>query len=344
MSTTSSDIQIYAAPAPRSLGGASRWSRAGRAVARTLVIAGALVATLALGGAAYEQIADARDATAYPPAGRLVDVGGYRLHLDCHGEGSPTVVLDAGLGQSSLDWVLVQPELARTMRVCSFDRAGMGWSEPGPEPRSPARLADELHSLLANAGVPGPYVLVGHSLAGKNARMFAAAHPADVAGMVLVDARSELVDRDADMTAFAAMLDAQALAYSLARRLGVARLFGPALVDLPLVPPTIATRMALAATSPSAIAETTAEGLARAVDDDALAAARLGSLRLIVIAAGDSLENLPGWPEAQQQMATLSTNGELVVAQDSGHAIHLDQPAIVIDAITDLVDAIRAGD
>src|SRR5690606_33293767 len=154
------------------------------------------------------------DATTYPPAGRMVDVGGYKLHLDCRGQGSPTVILDAGLGASSLDWALVQPELARTTQVCSYDRAGMGWSEAGPEPRSPARLADELHTLLQIAGAPGPYVLVGHSLAGKNLRLFAAAHPVDVAGMVLVDARSEIVDVTADQAAFASALEGQAAQYS----------------------------------------------------------------------------------------------------------------------------------
>jgi pimeloyl-ACP methyl ester carboxylesterase len=300
-----------------------------------------LLAIVAASGAAYEAIAGAGDAAAFPPAGRLVDVGGYRLHLDCRGEGSPTVVMDAGLGGSSLDWTLVQPELAHTTRVCTYDRAGMGWSDPGPEPRSPLHLAEELHRLLQNGGVPGPYVLVGHSLAGKNIRLFTSAHPVDVAGMVLVDARSEALEANADLTAFAAALQAQAALYSLARRLGIARLVGGGLMDLPLLPPGLATRMALAQTGPDAITETTLEGLSRTAGDEALASASLGSLPLVVIAASESMSDLPGWPAAQKAMAALSTNGQLVVAEGSSHAIHLVKPEVVIDAALLVVEEAR---
>jgi pimeloyl-ACP methyl ester carboxylesterase len=271
----------------------------------------------------------------------MVDVGGYKLHLDCRGQGSPTVVMDAGLGSSSLDWSLVQPETASTTRVCAYDRAGMGWSDVGPEPRSPRHLAEELHTVLQNASIPGPYVLVGHSLAGKNLRMFAAAHPADVSGMVLVDARSELVDATDDQNAFATALEGQATQYSLARRLGIARLFGAGLIDLPLVPPALATQMVLFQTNPPAIAATTQEGLNRTADDEALAASRLGSMPLIVIAAGDNMSR-PDWAAAQHAMAKLSTSGQLVVADGSSHAVHLDQPGVIVDAIDRLVDAIRS--
>jgi pimeloyl-ACP methyl ester carboxylesterase len=136
----------------------------------------------------------ARDAERYPAPGQQVDVGGYRLHIQCVGEGSPTVLLDAGLGGFSLDWSLVQPELAANNRVCAYDRAGYGWSDPGPQPRTPSHIADELHTMLVNAGVQGPYVLVGHSAAGKHVRFYATRYPQDVVGMVLVEARHESVD------------------------------------------------------------------------------------------------------------------------------------------------------
>lgn len=318
-----------------------------RGLLRTIGLIGlgalGLVAVLAAAGAVYEGIAGAGDATRYAPAGRLVDVGGYSLHLDCRGEGSPTVVLDAGLGASALDWALVQPDLARTTRVCSYDRAGMGFSDPGPQPRSPARIADELHLLLESAAVPGPYVLVGHSLAGKNLRMFAEAYPADVAGMVLVDARSEMVETSADTDAFKVALEGQATLFSVARRLGIVRLFGGALVGEPLVPPDLATQMALAQTEPDAIAETTQEGLLRSADDAALADARLGSMPLVVIAAGESMRDLPGWSDAQEAMAALSTRGRLIVAEDSGHAVHLAEPGLVIDAIEQVIAKVRGN-
>ena len=342
MTTTTEDLhlnlQSHAVPAPR------RGTRQPWRIARIAFGALGLLAVIAASGTAYELIAGTGDTAVYPPAGRLVDIGGYKLHLDCRGEGSPTVVMDAGLGGSSLDWALVQPELARATQVCTYDRAGMGWSDPGPQPRSPAHLAQELHALLQNGGVPGPYVLVGHSLAGKNIRMFAAAHPHDVAGMVLVDARSEAVEANSDMKAFAAALDAQAGLYAVARRLGIARLFGAMLIDVPQLPPSLATEMALAQTNASAIAETTLEGLSRTANDQALASASLGSLPLIVIAAGESMRSIPGWPAAQKAMTALSTKGQLLIAENSSHAVQLVEPSLVIDAALSLVAEARKGD
>jgi pimeloyl-ACP methyl ester carboxylesterase len=140
----------------------------------------ALIVVLAAGGATYEAIKAAGDATRYPARGQLVDLGGNRMHIHCVGQGSPTVVLDAGLGGFSLDWNLVQPELAATTRVCAYDRAGYGWSDPSPQPRTPRQIADELHTLLFTAGVKGPYVLVGHSAAGKHVRLYADLYPQEV--------------------------------------------------------------------------------------------------------------------------------------------------------------------
>src|SRR5689334_7171128 len=139
-------------------------------------------------GAAYESVSEAADARAYPPPGQMVDVGGYRLHINCVGTGSPTVVIDAGWGDSSGAWSSwVQPSAASTTRVCTYDRAGLGYSEPGPLPRTAARFARELHTVLRNAEVPGPYVLVGHSAGGLTVRVFADAYPAEVVGVVLID-------------------------------------------------------------------------------------------------------------------------------------------------------------
>lgn len=339
--------QVAGPPALDTTRAASR-KRGSRALRTLIRAAGGTLTALAVVaamGATYETIAGSGDPTTYPPAGRLVDIGGYRMHLDCRGEGSPTVVMDAGLGGSSLDWSLVQPQLATTTQVCTYDRAGMGWSDPGPLPRTPGHLADELRTLLTNAGVPGPYVLVGHSLAGKNIRMFASAYPDNVAGMVLVDARSELVDRltpKAEADAFGVALSLQGTLYSLARRFGVARAFGASLAGAPLLPSDIAAEMALLQTQTAAIDETTKEGLARAADDAALAKSTLGSIPLVVIAAAASLANIPNWSTAQQEMAALSTQGSLVIAEHSGHAVQLEEPGIILDAIDDVVAKVRA--
>ena len=123
----------------------------------------------------------------YPPPGELVDVGGHSLHISCVGEGSPTVFLESGSGATSVDWANIQPEVANTTRVCAYDRAGSGWSEPGPGPGDPQQIAGELHTLLGNAGIDGPYVLVGHSFGGLYVRMYAELYPNEVEGMVLVD-------------------------------------------------------------------------------------------------------------------------------------------------------------
>jgi pimeloyl-ACP methyl ester carboxylesterase len=127
------------------------------------------------------------------PPGRLIDVGGFRLHIFCIGPASrnPTVILLHGLGDNSLDWGLVQPEVGRFVRVCSYDRAGAGWSDPGPAPRGPLTVAKEMHSLLINAKEIGPYVLVAHSWSGLIARVYASQYPTEVAGMVLVDPTHE---------------------------------------------------------------------------------------------------------------------------------------------------------
>jgi pimeloyl-ACP methyl ester carboxylesterase len=142
---------------------------------------------LGLSGAIYQVIATEVDKRAYPPPGQLVDVGGYKLHIYCVGEGSPTVILDAVGGGSSAQWALVQPEIAATARICAYDRAGFGWSELGPEPRDAHQQVSELHTLLANTGIAGPYVLVGHSYGGRVTRVYAAQYPDEVVGMVLVD-------------------------------------------------------------------------------------------------------------------------------------------------------------
>jgi pimeloyl-ACP methyl ester carboxylesterase len=182
LTTTSPGTASVPRPTPRRPR-AARWLR--RALLWPLV---ALLA-LAGSGALYQALATARDTRAYPPPGRLVDIGGHRLHLYCVGTGSPTVVLEAVAGGTSADWAWVQPEVAATTRVCAYDRAGRGWSDHGPGPRDARRVATELHTLLGNAGEPGPYVLVGHSLGGLFVRQFAAQYPDEVAGMVLIDAR-----------------------------------------------------------------------------------------------------------------------------------------------------------
>jgi len=151
---------------------------------------GMLVGACAAVGATYQAVATARDRAAYPPPGRLIDVGGYRLHLHVIDEGhtGPTVLLEAGMDSFSTNWYWVQAALAKSLRVVSYDRAGLGWSDAGPRPRDAHGSARELHAALERAEVTGPYVVAGHSYGGLVARAFADLYPDDVVGMVLVDA------------------------------------------------------------------------------------------------------------------------------------------------------------
>ncbi len=157
-------------------------------VGRGLAVLVILLSVLCLVGFVYETGAEAKERQAYAAPGQLLYVGGHRMHIQCMGEGSPTVILEAAGGHFSATWGLVQPQVAQTSRVCAYDRAGYGWSEPGPEPRDAGQIASELHTLLAGAGIEPPYVMVGHSVGGIYIRVFNAQYPGEVVGSVLVDA------------------------------------------------------------------------------------------------------------------------------------------------------------
>nr|BFE78824.1 hypothetical protein GCM10020093_014250 [Planobispora longispora] len=194
---------------------------AGGAVAVLLVLAGA--------GCGAEAIAEKGDGTRHPMPGRLVDVGGHRLHLHCEGprSGGPTVLLDAGWGESSTTWAGVRSALAaRSVRACAYDRAGYAWSEPGPGPRDAGRAADELHTLLERGGETGPFVLTAHSYGGHVVRLLADRHPERVAGMVLVDVSDASGKSDAAIEAGVPLMIGQTRLYGLAARLGLVRWAG----------------------------------------------------------------------------------------------------------------------
>ena len=153
---------------------------------RIVKAAFAILLCLALVGATYQGVATSLERRELERPGRLVDVGGHQLHIHCQGQGSPTVVLEAAAGGMSAAWSWIQPELASVTRVCSYDRAWLGWSEGGDEGYSSARIPEELHTLLLNAGERGPFVLVGHELGATVVRDFAARFGGETAAVVLV--------------------------------------------------------------------------------------------------------------------------------------------------------------
>ena len=308
----------------------------------------AVIVLLVAVGASYEAIMAAGDDTRYPAPGQRVDVGGYRLHVHCVGEGSPTVVLDAGLGGFSLDWSLVQPELAATTRVCAYDRAGYGWSDPSPHARTPSQIADELHTLLVNAGIQGPYVLVGHSAAGKDLRLFANRYPQAVVGMVLIDARHESVDTNRSPEALAAEHTQQRRFQRTiwaAARIGLVRAFWAA--AWPQVFPATQ-NLSTETRAEIGVLQARSQQVKTVLREDALlthdnaqlsSAPSLGDVPLMVLAAGQNVEHDPLWLPAQQQLAGLSSNAKLIVVEGSSHYIHWDQPMLVAGAIRQVVEA-----
>src|ERR687898_2472820 len=198
-------------------------------------IAGLL--TLALIGVIYQAIATQIYQRTYSPPGEMVDAGTHNLHINCLGEGSPTVILEAANLGMSAHWVRVQQQVAQATRVCAYDRAGLGWSERGPEPRDARQISSELHTLLKDAtGTEGPYVLVGHSYGGLYARNYAARYSEEVAGVVLVDSsHPEQFTRSPEGRAMYEQIRRLGAVLPFATRLGVIRLtnYFPAHPDLP---------------------------------------------------------------------------------------------------------------
>ncbi len=309
-------------------------------------------------GVIYQALAEARDRRKHPPLGRLVDVGTHRLHLYGTGRGSPTVILEAALNGCSIDWCLVQPQVAEFTRVCSYDRAGYGWSDSGPRPRTAQRMARELHTLLAKAEIEPPYVLVGHSYGGELVRVYADQYPDEVAGLVLVDSSHEdQIERAYQiMSRKEQILDG--LHWQMFRlrpvlaRLGILRITRRAHQGIDIYPSEM---------QPTAIA---LEEQSRAFDwtfGEASAIPECNAylrtakpqrdILLAVISAG--LPRNPDdprqqvlrevWTELQSELAKLSPRGKHVIAAETGHIVQLGQPELVVSAIREMVEEVRAG-
>ena len=307
-----------------------------------------LVVFLVLAGLVYQFVATRIDEYRYPAPGEVVDVGGYSMHLYCTGEGggAPTVVMDSGLGGTVLDWQLVQPEVAQFARVCTYDRAGMGWSEPGAQPRTSQQIVEELHDLLGNAGVQGPYVLVGHSFGGTNVQLYASQYPNEVAGMVLVDSATE----DGMLVTLTEALQGSPVTTKILATIGVTRL-----------PYTLGgetdERTAISSHRKHyfAVADETSSW-EESFEQRLASPLSLGDKPLIVLTAGafhippdagipqEQIDPfLEAHSEFQADLPLHSQNSEQIIAEDSGHYIQEEQPDVVIDAIREVLEAARNG-
>jgi pimeloyl-ACP methyl ester carboxylesterase len=297
---------------------------------------------LMLLGAIYESVAETADMRAYPPPGQMVDVGGYRLHINCIGTGSPTVVIDAGWGDWSARWSWVQPEVAKTTRVCTYDRAGMGYSEAGPLPRNAGQFAKELHTLLHQANIPGLYVLVGHSLGGLPVRVFAHDYAAEVAGVVLIESMSP-AQFPQSPTDTKPQTASQSSGFSIPfvlARIGLVRLFAGPLGFTPTLPPEVQKAFTAFSVTPRSIQAWEDEGAGMLESGaQALAVKTFGDLPLIVLSRG--LDQKPDWQAMQAELLQLSSNSQQLIAHKSGHNIEIDQPEAAVVAIVKMVEKLR---
>jgi len=291
-------------------------------------------------------------AAEHPAPGQLVNVGGYKMHLHCIGQGSPTVIMDAGASDFSVTWSAVQSEIGEAVRVCSYDRAGFGWSEPNPnDSRTSETMVSELNTLLSNADIEGPYILVGHSFGGMNMRLYAQRHPEKVVGLVLVDSTYEVQSLEVQklyQEVYQHVLGEYRVV-SVLKSLGLLALSPEDIPDPGLPVDAQAQYRAILASTDhveTMIAELDAiEASFEEVREAKITS--LGDLPLVVLSAEHS--DLPFLSEAQNQqmsqawkgmqaeLATQSSNSKQIFAKQSGHYIQLEQPQRVIDAIRQIV-------
>lgn len=303
--------------------------------------------------------------------GRVVDLGTHRLHVRCTGDGAPVVVCDAALGASSLSWTLVQPAVSHVTRICTYDRAGFGWSDAGPLPRTAGRIADELHAVLHRSAIRGPFVLVGHSFGALVMRLFAARHREDVAALILIEpavpedwidpapALRAHMDRGirlcgygtlaarfgiARAVALLAHMGALTAARAIVRvvsRGGLGREDEGILAPIWRLPPQVRRLLRQMWIQPKFFAalrsqiETMCESAAEVLRE---APPQYGNLPLVVITGENADERRL---HADALLAQSSTRGRHVLAPDSGHWVPLDAPQVVSDAIIATVMELR---
>jgi pimeloyl-ACP methyl ester carboxylesterase len=305
-----------------------RLRRGFRGVGRWLV--GALTAVLLACAVAGAAMTVSTAVTSQRPAqGQLIDIGGRRLYLECTGSGSPAVILQAGAGGDSTAWGQIEPTIAATTTTCAYDRAGRGHSDAAAAPQDGDAIARDLHDLLTTAKVPGPYVLVGHSSGGPYLRIFAAAYPGDVAGMVLLDPQPA--------TAFAVLPDYPAIYDYLKLSGGLA----PSLARIGLLGPIFGVGPTEATAAVARSYRDEIRMLPRALAQ-ASAVTSIGDVPLVIVSAGTGSQR--GWAEAQDDQVGLSTNAAHRTLPAATHdSLLAADSAASAQAILDVIAAVREG-
>jgi len=345
------------------------WRRVGLWIKRILLGLLGLLVMLVLVGSIYEMLGRKNAEERLLPRGKLVDVGGRKMHIDCRGTGSPTVILEAGLGTGgTLDWTLVHDKIAAFTRTCAYDRAGIMWSDPKNTPQRASAVADDLHALLKGAGIMDPLVLVGHSIGGTYARTYVGKYGDQVAGLVMVDSsHPDQVERLGRVVsvdvhpkrASTLMHAANALAWT-----GIVR-FVSMRGQIPELRTAAETnKLGKSLEIAAAYRSSSIEGSTSELDgfdatmDDARAVRSFGDRPLIVLTAmapfkPEQLEGLDmtvndgerfkqEWKKLHAELAALSTRGSQTIVPDATHYIQVDRPEIVIGAVREVVDTVRA--
>lgn len=320
-----------------------------------------------LAGLLYQQRGIRRDARLYPPPGKLIDIGQSRLHVFATGSGSPAVILESGISATTLNWRRVQTAVAEFTTVVSYERAGLGWSDPCCTPRTPSQIVEELRSMLDRAGISPPYILVGHSFGGLVVRSFALRYPADVVGVILVDAlRPEewnpLTARQAAMLDRGVRLSRRG---ALLARAGIVRLCISAAVagsrripqmvgraasgkgisvinriagEVRKMPEEVWPLIAAHWSDPKSFLGM--EAHLRALPEslsEMTNAKPISNTPVIVLTSGRETSPLP------LDVSRIGSNVKQFVAENSGHWIQLDEPELVISAIRELVETVRTS-
>jgi len=318
-----------------------------------------LLSALLVSGIVYEQFGRRRDRRRLPQIGKSVDIGGRTLNIFCSGTGGPSVIFESGGDGPGLGWEPIQTEVARFTQACWYDRAGIGWSDAGPFPRTSEAIARDLHELLKRAGVPAPYVLTGASFGGLNSRVYAGLFPNEVVGIVLVDSAHEdepqrapkfYLGRTAPRFLWHPLHDA----FQMAALIGLLRLTESSPAQSKYLPQmSRAEIIAALRQQPKSIVNNISTGIVLPESyDEARSVRSLGDHSLIVLTAGQPFDfrdpELNRQAAAYQQvwihemqasLARLSTHGRQVVVENSNHGSI--PPDLVIAAIRDVVTEIR---
>lgn len=329
---------------------AKRYAKWRRICGRIALSAAIVVFFAAAASTVFNALAIHHYRAIYPPQGRLYTVDGYKMHLYCTGQGSPTIILDAGLGNDSLIWADVQPALAKTTRVCSYDRAGFGWSDLQPSPRDADRITDQLHALLTQAGIKGSIVLMGHSIAGLYIRDYAARYPQNLSALVFVDGSTPLQeDRFPGRTKWVLLkAKLELLQTKWLYVLGIPRITGECNIGEGFE---VSAGKMLSEDQCRAALYTALEREDESFHqsgNETIHTGPFGDLPILIFSqdnhpsGSDPLSKVDEiWDQMQEELKGLSTHSRRIIAKGSGHYIQIDRPDLLNSQVTDLIRQIR---